>query len=64
MTHAPVPVPENATVMRDDKRDYRRSVIASNGAAPLEVWKWTGKGYDEKAAWDWLYGVMNESGEF
>ncbi|MDE2443449.1 MAG: hypothetical protein O0X49_03605 [Methanocorpusculum sp.] len=42
---APVPVLENATVMRvimmwDDKRDYRGSILASYGAAPLEVWEW------------------------
>ncbi|MCZ9311843.1 MAG: winged helix-turn-helix transcriptional regulator [Methanocorpusculum sp.] len=66
---APVPVLENATVMRvimmwDDKRDYRGSILASYGAAPLEVWEWAGKGSDEKTAQDWLHGVMNEEGEF
>jgi hypothetical protein len=51
-------------MMWNDKQDYRGSILASYGAAPLEIWKWMEKGYDEKAAGDWLYGVMNESSEF
>ena len=69
VTPVPVPIPENATVMRvvmmrDDKQDYCDSVIVSYGATPLEIWEWTGKDYDEKAARDWFSCVTDLSGEF
>ena len=53
VTPVPGPVLENATVIRavmmwNDKQDYRGSILASYGAAPLEVWKRTGKGMTKK----------------
>lgn len=69
VTPVPVQIPGNATVMRtimmwDQKRDYSGSIIASYGATPLELWKWTGKGDDKKTVSDWIYGVMTTRDEF